>query len=101
MKEYASYIIFYNEIREAMKDSKLERKKVEIEEMHFELKQKFQSYVVETADTVTLEDIQEQFLKIQTSVADAEEEIKNKKAEMNLKFEADVARLAKDNKTAA
>lgn len=38
LKDYANYIMNYNEIQEAMKDNKLEKKKIEIEEMHFELK---------------------------------------------------------------
>lgn len=49
--------MYFNEIKEAMKDNKLERKKAEIEEMHFELKQKFSSFIVDTSDTVTLEEI--------------------------------------------
>lgn len=57
LKDYANYIMYFNEIKEAMKDSKLEKKKIEIEEMHFELKQKFSNFIVDTSDTVTLEDI--------------------------------------------
>lgn len=53
---------------------------------------------METSDTVTLEEIQEQFMKIQTTIAEAEEEIKSKKADMLTKFEAEVARLSKDIK---
>lgn len=59
MKEYANYIMYFNEIKEAMKDSKLEKKKIEIEEMHFELKQKFTNFSVDPQDAVALEEIQE------------------------------------------
>ena len=51
--------MYFNEIKEAMKDSKLEKKKIEIEEMHFELKQKFTNFSVDPQDAVALEEIQE------------------------------------------
>lgn len=90
--------MYFNEIREAMKDNKLEKRKVEVEEMHFELKQKFSSFLMQTADAVTLEDIQENFMKIQTTVTEAEEEIRQRKLDMVSKYEADVTRLSKDIK---
>lgn len=93
--------MYFNEIKDAMKDNKLEKKKIEIEEMHFELKQKFSNFTVDTSDTVTLEDIQEQYMMIQQTLIDGEEEIRSKKGDMVIKIDAEVNRLTKDIKQIA
>jgi hypothetical protein len=41
LKEYAEYIEARNEVAEANKDDKLNKKKIELDEMFYELKQRF------------------------------------------------------------
>lgn len=50
LKDYAEYIEFYNEVAEGMADKKLDNKKLEIEEMQFELKQRFRTNPLKIED---------------------------------------------------
>jgi len=52
LKEYSEYIESYNEVLLETADGKMEKKKIEIEEMHFELKQRFDVNPLKTTDTV-------------------------------------------------
>lgn len=65
-----------------MKDAKLEKKKTEIEEMHFELKQKFESNPLKASDLSELDSILQEFVKLTNNVRLAEEDIKQKRNDM-------------------
>lgn len=84
LKDYATYINFYNEVQDAAKDSKLEKKKQEIEEMHYELKIKFTSVASGSStsgtDELLLENIQNEYMKIGKSIKEAESSIKDNQA---------------------
>jgi hypothetical protein len=60
----------------------MEKRRVEIEEMHFELKNRLEGNNVETEDNMNLDDIQTKYTELLKLKITAKEEIAAKKAEM-------------------
>lgn len=101
LKEYAEYIEYYNEVVEAMADKKLDNKKLEIEEMQFELKQRFRSNPLkqedlqQKKDNMEYTDICTNLVDLTTNRANAEREIKENKSDMVTKLEGEMENLKK------